>query len=151
MSLFPTIKSFTGEYRFLSNFHYSPVIMKDTNITVPTVEHAYQASKTFDPKEKAMIYLCETPGQAKRAGQKITLRDDWDHIKLNVMYHYLEKKFQHVNLAVKLLDTGDAYLEEGNGWGDTFWGVCDGNGFNHLGLQLMDIRSQLTRKNLFSH
>lgn len=46
-------------------------------------------------------------------------------------------------LAERLLATGDAQLVEGNTWGDTFWGVCDGVGENHLGRLHMWIRSML--------
>lgn len=39
--------------------------------------------------------------------------------------------------------TGDAELIEGNNWGDTFWGVCNGRGENMLGKLLMEIRDYL--------
>lgn len=47
-----------------------------------------------------------------------------------------------------LLDTGDAILEEGNHWNDTFWGVRlkNGQGQNHLGKILMQVRMELCRK-----
>jgi predicted NAD-dependent protein-ADP-ribosyltransferase YbiA (DUF1768 family) len=34
-------------------------------------------------------------------------------------------------------------LIEGNWWGDTYWGVCNGVGENHLGKLLMKIRDYL--------
>lgn len=34
---------------------------------------------------------------------------------------------------------------EGNTWGDKFWGVCDGEGENHLGKLLMEVRAELTK------
>jgi len=33
----------------------------------------------------------------------------------------------------KLLSTGNCEIQEGNYWGDTFWGVCKGKGENNLG------------------
>lgn len=48
-------------------------------------------------------------------------------------------------LAELLLATGDEELVEGNVWGDTFWGVCEGKGENWLGKILMDIRKELRR------
>jgi hypothetical protein len=42
-----------------------------------------------------------------------------------------------------LLATGDKELIEGNTWGDTFWGVCNGIGQNHLGKILMAKRTEL--------
>jgi predicted NAD-dependent protein-ADP-ribosyltransferase YbiA (DUF1768 family) len=52
----------------------------------------------------------------------------------------VRRKFMDPILAVKLLGTGDAILIEGNGWGDTYWGVCKGAGLNKLGLILMETR-----------
>ena len=43
------IRSFTGEYRFLSNFFPSPVEFE--GLVFPTVEHAFQAAKALSPLE----------------------------------------------------------------------------------------------------
>lgn len=40
--------------------------------------------------------------------------------------------------------TGNEMLVEGNNWHDKFWGVCGGEGENHLGKMLMHIRERLT-------
>ena len=42
-----------------------------------------------------------------------------------------------------LLDTNNEELIEGNTWNDTYWGVCNGEGQNHLGKILMKVRSLL--------
>lgn len=42
-----------------------------------------------------------------------------------------------------LINTGDAELIEGNSWGDTFWGECNGIGENNLGKILMKIRKEI--------
>lgn len=42
-----------------------------------------------------------------------------------------------------MLATGDAYLEEGNTWGDRIWGTVNGSGANRLGVILMQIRAEL--------
>ena len=34
-------------------------------------------------------------------------------------------------------------LIEGNVWNDTFWGVCNGKGHNHLGKILMKVRDEI--------
>ena len=52
----------------------------------------------------------------------------------------LIQKFSDKKLQKKLIDTGDAELIEGNWWGDKFWGVCEGEGENHLGKLLMEVR-----------
>jgi predicted NAD-dependent protein-ADP-ribosyltransferase YbiA (DUF1768 family) len=49
-----------------------------------------------------------------------------------------------------LLLTGDCELVEGNTWGDKFWGVCDGEGENHLGKLLMKIRAELAKEYILS-
>ena len=71
------------------------------------------------------------------------MRDDWSFHKLGIMREIVRKKFLHKNLADRLLDTWDAELIEGNNWGDQYWGVCRGQGQNHLGRILMDIRESL--------
>lgn len=108
----------------------------------PSVEHAYQAAKTTVPQERAKIARLATPGEAKRAGRRVTLRPDWDAIKLDVMRGLLLQKFTYPDLGRALLETKPAELIEGNSWHDTFWGVdlTTGRGENHLGKLLMEIR-----------
>jgi len=132
------IQGFRGEYRFLSNFWASEV--KYDFVKYPTVEHAYQASKTMDLGERRLIGAQETPGNAKRLGKNITLREDWDDFKIKIMFNLLLQKFQHEQLKHELLETRGTYIEETNVWGDTFWGVCDDKGSNILGIMLMRIR-----------
>lgn len=137
------ISQFDKEFAFLSNFYASPFQDLSGN-TWPTVEHAYQAAKTKVPSEQKLIRDAETPGQSKRLGKKITMRDNWEDIKLDVMEALVTFKFQqNPDLAAKLIATGDAELIEGNSWNDTFWGVCKGEGLNHLGLTLMTVRESL--------
>ena len=50
------------------------------------------------------------------------------------------QKFLEEPLRSQLLATEDAYLEETNHWGDTYWGVCKGVGENMLGKILMMAR-----------
>jgi len=136
------IREFQGKYRFLSNFFPSPVAMDGKEY--PSVEHAYQAAKTLDKDRREVIRQQETPGRAKRAGQRAPLRKDWDEVKLRVMEILVRRKFKsHDNLKKRLLATGDEELIEGNTWNDTFWGVCRGRGQNHLGKILMKIREEL--------
>jgi predicted NAD-dependent protein-ADP-ribosyltransferase YbiA (DUF1768 family) len=49
----------------------------------------------------------------------------------------------HPDLRGLLLATGNAELIEGNDWGDTIWGVYQGQGENRLGKILMKIRQEL--------
>ena len=135
------IKGFRGRYRWLSNFWPAEVALD--GMVFGTVEGAYQAAKTLDLDHRRAIAALAKPGQAKRYGRKLKVRDDWEEVKLAVMEDLLRQKFAHSDLRQKLLGTGDAYLEEKNSWHDHFWGVCDGKGENHLGRLLMKIRNEL--------
>lgn len=145
------IKGFFGDYRFLSNFWGCRIAYE--GVVYPSTEHAYQAAKTLDEDERAdiLFYLDEkgkvhqtTAAQAKEAGKHVTLRPDWEDVKISIMTKLVRQKFeQDDELRAKLLATGDAYLEETNHWGDKFWGVCKGVGRNELGKLLMRIRDDL--------
>ena len=141
------INCFDGEFAFLSNFYDSPI--SDGRMIMPTVEHYFQAAKADSMYDYIAIATAATPGQAKRAGRKATLRHDWEDVKMNVMREALHKKFSDPELKAKLLATGDQHLEEGNTWHDNFWGVChcdrcqDIMAHNHLGKLLMELRTEL--------
>ena len=142
------IDCFDREYAFLSNFYYSP--FEFDGVTYPTNEHFFQAMKSFDPVVRKQIAEAETPGEAKRMGRTIKIRPDWEEIKYPVMRRGLLLKFTtHKDLAEKLINTGDAWLIEGNYWHDNTWGDCKCprcltiDGKNWLGTLLMDVRREL--------
>lgn len=136
------VKSFIGQYSFLSNFYFAPILHQ--GMMWITAEHAYQAAKTLSIPEKLSISGCRTPGQAKRKGQLVTLRPDFEKQRQHIMYSIVFQKFIHNgDLATLLLETGDAKLIEGNTWNDTYWGVCDGVGKNVLGKILMVVRDEV--------
>ena len=137
----PPITSFDGPHRFLSNFHPCGVTLGGERY--PSVEHAYQAAKTLNDIGRETIRCCKSAGAAKRLGRCVSLRPGWDKIKLAVMMDLLRQKFSDPELKRLLLATGDAELIEGNTWGDTYWGVCDGKGENWLGRLLMQAREEL--------
>lgn len=135
------IEHFAGKYAFLSNFYPATVVFDQD--AYPSVEHAYQAAKTFSQRDRDAIRVVSTPGKAKRLGQTVEVRPEWNDIKVTVMEKLLWKKFEHPFLREMLLETGDAPLIEGNTWGDVFWGQCKGKGENHLGRLLMDTRARI--------
>jgi len=135
------IQSFTMEYSFLSNFY--PCLIEFEGDIYRTLEHAYQAAKTHDPDERRKIREERKTGKAKRMGKRVTIREEWEQIKVKVMRELLKKKFENPQLRKLLLDTYPHDLVEGNTWGDTFWGECNGQGKNMLGILLMQIRSEL--------
>jgi hypothetical protein len=134
------IDKFQGEYRFLSNFYPCNIIYE--GVVYSSVEHAYQAAKTTNEDLKKQIARMRTPSAAKQAGKNVPLREDWDEIKVSIMEELVKEKFRDLHLLRMLLETEQAYLEEGNDWGDTFWGVCNRKGENKLGKILMKIREE---------
>ena len=135
------IDSFDGSYRYLSNFWGCRV--EFDGATYPSVENAYQAAKTLDLGARKPFEICSA-SEAKRFGKKLELREDWEDVKLDIMYQLVNYKFlNNTNLEVLLASTNNEELIEGNYWGDTFWGVCNGEGENHLGRILMRVRHEL--------
>jgi ribA/ribD-fused uncharacterized protein len=169
------IAQFDGEAAFLSNFWpwNGKVYVADHPVTYngvhyKTAEHAFQSAKTRFPSQKRMIAAALTPGQAKRYGRRVDLREDWEDVKVSVMRTVLRSKFEVLALHEKLLATGDRLLIEGNSWGDAFWGAVSMSqmpmtseladvtmwklppgpnsnlfGENHLGKLLMELREEL--------
>ena len=137
------ILGFFGEYRFLSNFHIAEVYYE--GILYPSTEHAYQAAKSNDISQREK-FLTLTCGGAKKLGQTIVLRENWDIIKYDIMFLLVFDKFtRHPDLREKLISTGKKYLEETNHWKDHYYGVCDGKGLNVLGNILMYVRDIINK------
>jgi ribA/ribD-fused uncharacterized protein len=145
------IYGFFKDYRFLSNYHPCEILVD--GIIYPSSEHAYMAYKTDDFTQKTQISLMEKPSDAKKLGQLITLRKDWEYYRVAAMLNCLHLKFQNSELADMLCATGGKYLEETNWWQDKFWGVykstdswtgdVEQGGLNMLGKCLMIVRSNL--------
>lgn len=154
------INSFTGDYRFLSNFYVIPppngwpgaygIVYE--GIRYPTTEHAYQAAKTLDVDLRQAIANLRSPRKAKEYGQLLPLRPDWStETRIRLMAEVLKLKFADwgppihdcTEEAHALIATYPHELIEGNTWGDTFWGVCNGRGENWLGKLLMQRREEL--------
>jgi len=141
-----TIHQFKGIYSFLSNF--ADCEIEYNGYTYKSVEHAYIAQKSNDEDWKE---LCAnggyTAGNLKKVGKEIELREDWEEAKLEIMGELLLLKFKQEPFRTNLLETDNSYIEEGNWWGDEYWGVSfkTGKGDNHLGKLLMLIRNLLNQ------
>lgn len=139
------IDQFRGQYNFLSNFFACTI--NYMGIDYPSAEHAFQAAKTWDVKQRIWIAEAETPGIAKRRGRQVALRQDWDSVRIAEMYKICRAKFSQPYLTQALLDTDPHLLVEGNYWHDQFWGNCQcdmhlhAEGKNYLGRILMHIRN----------
>ena len=151
---------FDGTYRFLSNFYpyegngytvpfSEPISVAYDEVLYSTSEHAYQAAKTLDLEERKVVQAATTAGRAKKEGQRVTLREDWESIKDRAMWEIICSKFElNFDMKNKLLATDTAILVEGNRWHDCYWGVCwcdvcMGKGENRLGQLLMRLRKQI--------
>jgi ribA/ribD-fused uncharacterized protein len=146
-----------GEHVIYSNFSRDPVA------GYPTAENFFQALKTDNLAERSRFKSPDmTPGQAKRAGRKLTMTtqqlDAWNNGggREAAMAKVIALKFAPgTELAQKLVATGDQELIEGNNWHDNIWGNCtcknlDGEhpeclnqGTNLLGETLMAHRTVL--------
>lgn len=156
--LIDMIEEFQGEYRFLSNFYPSEFQFAFSDYgydeggieTFKTVEHFYQAMKAFtdDGVMFRRIIDCKSAGVAKRLGKEVDRSNslvDWDLIKVPIMRAGIQKKFEIPELRDKLLSTRFIYLQEGNNWGDVFWGFDfkQQKGKNVLGQLLMEERKRI--------
>lgn len=140
------IRQFRGNFFFLSNFYNCPVAYKQ--LTYTNNEAAFQAQKCVSDTERIQFTKL-SPSEAKRLGRRVSLRKDWEDVKVSIMEEVVRAKFtQNAELADKLLATGDAHLEEGNTWGDRVWGTVNGIGANQLGIILMKIRDEIGKSNI---
>ncbi len=141
-----TERGFREEFKFLSNFQYLETPMNYDGMRFMTNEHFYIAMKTLDKEARLAVSNHPLKG-LKKFGRDLTIREDWDDIKISVMDYGLKYKFGEHNpsLRKKLKDTEDIELIEYNWWNDTFWGksLKTNEGENNLGRLLMKIRDTL--------
>lgn len=143
---------FKGEHAFLSNFYGTTFKWREK--TFFCGEQAFQYAKTFFPmagearkcKDLGMRLLdTGNPTTAKRYGREVPLDvAEWDKRRVQYMREIVHARFAQnmsdEDLTGQLINTGAMMLVEGNDWNDTFWGRCNGKGFNTLGVLLMEER-----------
>jgi len=137
------IDKFRGKYSFLSNFYEAPVTYN--GLRFGNNEAAFQSQKVLSlGEQRDFTHL--SPVKAKQKGRKVSLREDWEDVKVNIMYEICLAKFtQNPELKEQLLLTYPQELEEGNTWGDRYWGTVNGKGENNLGKILMRVREELRK------
>ena len=140
------IKEFRGSNYFLSNFSS----IGNIEINGFIFSNGETAFHSFKDLSKQAEFRFLTPSEAKRLGRKVKLRADWEIVKDDIMYQVIKAKFtQNETLKVKLLNTGNEKLVEGNTWHDNYWGSCicprcqGTEGRNQLGKTLMKVRLEL--------
>lgn len=138
------VVSFTDEFRFLSNF-WPARVRGPGNRFYASVEHAYQASKSLDRKVWKDIAALPQAGAAKKYARTMAVRPDWSEMRRTIMETLLRQKFAAESALAAQLVAIDGTIEEGNSWGDVFWGVDmeTAQGENHLGRLLMMLRDEL--------
>ena len=145
--MFEIIDSFRDNYRFLSNFYPCEVMYE--GLLYPSVEHAYQASKTNDPEIRKHVYWLQTPREAKQFGKTIHRDPEHEIYRVRIMEQLLQEKFKDPTLKKRLKHIKGYDLIEGNTWHDNFWGACIcekctyKEKHNHLGRLLMSVRNGL--------
>lgn len=90
-----------------------------------TVENAYQALKSLSFGDRYCISKC-LPLEAKKFTrmEHFSIREDWDKLKLPIMYVLLCYKFAPGTIWHRELRlTHDEVLVETNNWRDTYWGM----------------------------
>lgn len=131
---------FRDDFAFLSNMFPCKIIYKDLHFQ--SSESLYQAAKC---KDKSLISnFCNLDGyRAKKLGRKVQLIDNWEQIKIDVMRKCVYLKFTQNPILLQKLKKVKGLISEENTWNDTFWGICNGEGENHLGKILMEFRDSL--------
>jgi predicted NAD-dependent protein-ADP-ribosyltransferase YbiA (DUF1768 family) len=125
------VPAFRDEFEFLSNMY--PCKVQEFSC----VESYFQAMKCPD---RANEFIGLNGYQAKALGRRVKLRADWNDERISVMRGILFIKFQ--GELLERLKAIEGEIVERNTWNDTFWGVCNNKGENHLGKLLMEVRDQ---------
>ena len=93
------IKHFNRKYFFLSNFYECPVFYE--GLVYNSTEAAFQAAKILSGRE---YFTKMNPPAAKKEGRRVDLREDWEEVKMGVMYDVCYAKFAYnPQLKEKLL------------------------------------------------
>jgi N-glycosidase YbiA len=131
-------------YGCFSNF--SAYGFESDGVWWPTCEHFYQAQKFVASEYADLIRRAETPRRAADLGRAPfpPLRQDWEHVKADVMRRAVGAKFDtHAEIREVLLSTGDQDIVE-NSPTDDYWGCgSSGTGRNMLGRILVETRARL--------
>lgn len=125
-------------------------------IMYPSTENFYQAMKylkgwTFDNdakrKNTRLLISKLKPHEAKKFSRDNPMTNPhFESRKLDIMLFAQRQKYTQEPFKSYLLNTGDCLLEEGNWWGDKFWGVDINTrqGENNLGKIIMQVRGELS-------
>ena len=128
-------------------------------ITYSSTENFYQAMK-YDKNDEIFVNLGDkefttsvrkyiaslSPHEAKAYSRNNEMTNKLFMENRNKMMLYAQReKYKRDDLRQKLILTGDCHLEEGNWWGDRYWGVDikTREGENILGRLIMLVRDEI--------
>jgi predicted NAD-dependent protein-ADP-ribosyltransferase YbiA (DUF1768 family) len=131
-------KIIIGNVEWLRNDYRKDITIG--GITFPTLEHAYQASKTKDRAIKLTIATAESVREARKIGRTLKKSDDFGAEA--AMAVLLRQKFSDTDLGEMLAKTGSVPITmEGY---DEYWGTGDtGRGEDVMGSLIQTLRSDL--------
>ncbi|CAM9732457.1 unnamed protein product [Choristocarpus tenellus] len=137
------IREFVGDYECFANTYRCSVSLCGDTETYPSVEHAFQASKTNDQGIRASIRVAKNGIEAKKAARVVKTTEEWKSSAEKTMEGLVRDKFRRNAKAREvLLSTGRVKLVFSNQHSDRVWGVCDGKGQNKLGKLLELVRAE---------
>ncbi len=144
------ITRFVGQYAFLNPTWITRVFYQGEIWT--SAEAAFQATKTDDSEIKKKIFYAQTVQQVKKIGETITVTDEWINKQINIMKEITYAKFsQNKVLCNLLLQTEKEKIVYHDSENNTFWGVYNNFGYNHLGLILEQVRDQLQKEKQYDN
>ena len=137
----------TEDTRWLSNMAY--VNIEYNGLIYPSTENFYQAMKYKSQLTRNLISTLKPHEAKKYSRNNLMTNEKFEERKLDIMLYAQRKKYSQEPFKSKLLSTGDCLLEEGNLWGDKFWGVDikTREGENHLGKIIMRVREEMNNDN----
>lgn len=140
-----SIKSFAPPNFWLDSLYPCPIKIED--ITYPSVFHAFVSIKTSDIELKKKILEHKLPADIRDFEKQLPSPEYWtDKFKIETMEILVFKKFsEDPVLAAKLDATGEAGLRNKLIHNETFFGIYQRKGKNHLGKIIVRVRERLRK------
>lgn len=144
----------TDDTKFLSNCYQNThnsyenkqkIVIMYMNLEFDNVESAYFAAKCKNFAD-GIRFQNISPIQARQffIQNAFEKKENWEKIKFRIMYDLVWQKFNNNEyLRQRLLATQDAAIYFENDFCETYWGVYQGKGENHLGEILMRVRNAI--------
>jgi ribA/ribD-fused uncharacterized protein len=98
----------------LGNYFRRKIVIH--GLTFHSVEQFFQYSKCVSDTDRQLIMQCDDPKECARIGRRVTLRPDWEEVKLAVMREATMTKFSQNPELVEILrrvGTGFRFCEDG--------------------------------------